>query len=190
MPTPYSDIRPRIRDGDLFFCQGTEPDSQLIRRYEAAETGVPFEELPSHVGMAIWDHSRLCIFEAMDEGQGVRLLPFSVAVKEYSQRHGRVWWSKLHDGALSRNALVMYALNMWGQPYCTRIEELAVAVPALRPLAWGPDSANRYTCSRMITCAFVRAGYVWLKDPWLTLPIDIQGFTCLDPRVEIDLTTL
>jgi hypothetical protein len=143
--------------------------------------------------MAIWMNygapwqSRLCVLEAM-AGIGVRLHPFTMAVRDYARQHGRVWWCRINDPGIDRNRLVAYALQAWGYPYAIRLEMLAIVEPALRWILWRPIAKNKWHCAKLMAHAFRRAGFRWDRNEWLTTPADVMGFECLDTPVEVDLS--
>src|SRR5688500_20257335 len=69
----YTQIRGRIRTGDILLFQGTSPLSRLIRWGSGSEY--------SHAGFAAWWDGRLLVFQA--SGRGAEVLPASSAVDAY-----------------------------------------------------------------------------------------------------------
>jgi len=74
--TPYADLRPQIRSGDLLFCSGNYWFSKLLRKAT--------ESCWSHVGfvMPIDEIDRVMVLESV-ERFGVRTVPLSKYLSDY-----------------------------------------------------------------------------------------------------------
>src|SRR4051812_24347410 len=98
----YSEVKDRVRTGDVFLFQGRRWYSRIIRRH----TESPY----SHVGIAhrvpINGHTRLSIFEAVSL-QGVRIHPMDRYMQQCVAQGTEVEWYALADGVgVSREKVV------------------------------------------------------------------------------------
>jgi len=78
----YHEVRPQIRDGDLFLFRGRFLVSKLFEKLT--------HSYYSHAAIVAWWDGRLMILQA--EGVGIQAIPLSVAVAEYP---GRADWYRL-----------------------------------------------------------------------------------------------
>ena len=128
-PTPYSQARPLIRNGDIALFKGKEPFSQLIQTF----TKGPF----SHVGL-IWrmdDIDRVMLLESVDQ-LGVRLIPLSTKLNGNGTETNKPYTGQLviarhrdfpvgianagHDDNQKFRDMTKYAVDRVGSPYSAR----------------------------------------------------------------------
>ena len=88
---PYSQIRPTLNTGDLFFLHGTSKAGVMIEQLETAEGWPPF----SHVGMVINDQGNLYFWDA--PGAGGELFPDPYASDPDNRIHNKDP-NGVHDG--------------------------------------------------------------------------------------------
>jgi len=173
----YTQIRGRIRTGDIMLFQGKSPLSRLIRWGSGSEY--------SHAGFAAWWDGRLLVFQA--SGRGAEVLPASSAVDAYD---GQVDWYALHDEYSKRidnHALVTTAVTMLGRSY----SRMGLAQLMLR-MAGGrfrgmPDPKscpNAVFCSQYVSFCYRSAGLDLVEgtDDGSTSPADLAASPLLHRR--------
>lgn len=190
-PTPYSQARPLIRNGDIALFKGKEPFSQLIQTF----TKGPF----SHVGL-IWrmdDIDRVMLLESVDH-LGVRLIPLSTklngngAEPPYDGQMAIARHADFPDGVADSAhpridrfvKMISYAVDRVGSPYSAAdIVDIATRIMfGFAGLKEAGDLVPKgaYICSEY--------AYECYKAIGIEIPFNAEGFVspndfARDPRV-------
>lgn len=166
----YTQIRGRIRTGDILLFQGTSPLSRLIRWGSGSEY--------SHAGFAAWWDGRLLVFQA--SGRGAEVLPASSAVDAYD---GQVDWFALkdeHQRRIDAHLLVTTAVTLLGRSYSRLglVQLMARMVGGrFRGLPDPKACPNAVFCSQYVSYCYRRAGLDLVEgtDDGSTSPADLAA---------------
>lgn len=173
----YTQIRGRIRTGDILLFQGTSPISRLIRWGSGSDY--------SHAGFAAWWDGRLLVFQA--SGRGAEVLPASSAVDAYD---GQVDWYALgdeHHARIDPHLLVTTAVTLLGRAY-SRLGlmqlMMRMASGRFRGLPDPKACPNAVFCSQYVSYCYRRAGLDLVEgtDDGSTSPADLAASPFLQRR--------
>jgi Permuted papain-like amidase enzyme, YaeF/YiiX, C92 family len=158
--TPYAEVRPQLKSGDLLFAAGRH----LLSRAIQTATKSPW----SHVGIIfhVGTFDRKLLLESVEDA-GVRMAPLTKYLHDYD--HGRPY-----DGAvvLARfqvlNPEMVLRLGQFGTDLMTRpygCEEIGSTVARIT-LGLGRTSNDpNYISSELVQHCFQNAGYAFDADP-------------------------
>jgi hypothetical protein len=158
--TPYAEVRPLLKSGDLLFAAGR----YLLSRAIQHATRSPW----SHVGIVfhVGTFDRKLLLESVEDA-GVRMAPLTKYLHDYD--HG-----KPYDGmlVLARfqvlNPEMVVRLGQFGTDLMTRpygCEEIGSTVARIA-LGLGREGKNRnYISSELVQHCFQNAGYAFDHDP-------------------------
>jgi len=151
--TPYDEVRPHLRSGDLLLCSGNAIFSRLIQR--ATRSAV------SHAGILyrVDEIQRVLVLESV-EGQGVRFVPLSKLVDgEDSRKYGGLLFVLRHRSPLAAEDIreaSRFAFDELGAPYgWAKIAALAFRI------AFGVSRERTragWICSELAAAWYARAG--------------------------------
>lgn len=171
----YADARGQIRHGDVLLFRGRGLFSCIIKRRTRSTY--------SHAALAFWIGSRLMLAESR-EGQGVRLLPLSAAVRDVA-----VHVYRPRQPLLAREADVVFdrALSLLGQAYgWHEIGRIALSlIPGWPAPTWSPRDdrpSSSPICSQYVSICYRAAGrdLVPNLDDGSTTPGDLSRSAALD----------
>lgn len=166
----YTDVRSRIRTGDVLLFQGKSLLSRIIQWGS--------KSVYSHAGFAAWWDDRLMVFQA--SGRGAEVLPVSSAVDAYD---GQVDWYAVSDpwrAHLDEDVMLTRAVNLLGRAYATRgLIELAfrMAIGRFRDIPDPKAAPNEVFCSQYVSFCYREAGLDLVpgtNDP-CTSPADLAN---------------
>jgi hypothetical protein len=158
--TPYAQVRPMLKSGDLLFAAGR----YLVSRALQAATKSPW----SHVGIIfhIDSFDRKLLLESVEDA-GVRMAPVTKYLHDY-------WHGKPYDGAVvlarfqALNPEMVIRLGQFGTDLMTGpygCEEIGATVARIA-LGLGRAAHDRnYICSELVQHCFKNAGYAFDSDP-------------------------
>lgn len=158
--TPYAEVRPKLKSGDLLFAAGR----YLLSRAIQSATRSPW----SHVGIVfhVATFDRKLLLESVEDA-GVRMAPLTKYLHEYD--HG-----KPYDGAVvlarfqALNSEMVVRLGQFGTDLMTGpygCEEIGSTVARIA-LGLGRECNNRnYISSELVQHCFQNAGYAFDADP-------------------------
>ncbi len=173
--TPYEDVRPKLKDGDLFFCSGEYFVSRAIRR---------FSESPwSHVGLIlrIRELDRVLLLESVEDA-GVRFAPLSKYLDDYEKGRpyrGALVVARFEGLAADKiQPLAQFGTDALTRPYDK--DEIAKIVVRIALRLGRKERDREYICSELVYECFAHAGYEFAYDPkGFISPQDVWQ----DPRV-------
>jgi len=156
---PYSDLRAKLRSGDLLFTSGDYLVSKAIQKV----TNSPW----SHVGIVIRLDSidRMLLLESVED-MGVRFAPLSKYLKDYENgRHykGRAVLARCKDvNAETITGISTFGIDELTQPYDK--DEIAKILARIT-LGIGKKERDReYICSELVYECFLHAGKEFTYD--------------------------
>lgn len=157
---PYSDVRSKLKSGDIFFASGDHLIAKAIQKM----TGSPW----SHVGIVLRLDSidRVLLLESVED-MGVRFAPLSKYLRDYE--HGKPY-KGLAVLARSKDVtsetikgLSNFGIDELTQPYDK--DEIA-KIMARITLGIGRKERDReYICSELVYECFARAGKEFAYNP-------------------------
>ena len=159
--TPYTEVRPLLKSGDLLFAAGR----YLLSRAVQAATKSPW----SHVGIVfhVGSFDRKLLLESVEDA-GVRLAPLTRYLHDYDR-------GKPYDGPLvlarfqALNPEMVLRLGQFGTDLMTRpygCEEIGSTVSRIA-LGLGRAAGHdpNYISSELVQHCFENAGYAFDADP-------------------------
>ena len=158
--TPYAEVRPRLKSGDLLFAAGR----YMLSRAVQVATRSPW----SHAGIIfhVDTFDRKLLLESVEDA-GVRMAPLTKYLHDYDK-------GKPYDGAvvLARcqvlNPEMVVRLGQFGTDLMTRpygCEEIGTTVARLA-LGLGREGNDpNYISSELVQHCFQNAGYAFDQDP-------------------------
>jgi hypothetical protein len=158
--TPYAEVRPQLKSGDLLFAAGR----YLLSRAIQSVTRSPW----SHVGLIfhVGTFDRKLLLESVEDA-GVRMAPVTKYLHDYD--HG-----KPYDGAvvLARfqvlNPEMVLRLGQFGTDLMTRpyaCEEIGSTVARIALGLSRDDIDPNYISSELVQHCFQNAGYAFDQHP-------------------------
>jgi hypothetical protein len=158
--TPYAEVRPLLKSGDLLFAAGR----YLVSRAIQAATKSPW----SHVGIIfhVGTFDRKLLLESVEDA-GVRMAPLTKYLHDYDR-------GKPYDGAvvLARfqvlNPEMVTRLGQFGTDLMTRpygCEEIGATVARIALGLGRAGNDPNYICSELVQHCFRNAGYAFDSDP-------------------------
>jgi hypothetical protein len=168
----YKDVRPQVKDCDVFLFRGTYLISKLFEKVDFSYY--------SHAALSAWWGDRLMILQA--EGPGIQAVPMSVAVGSYP---GRVDWYRLEpssfpDGAAHLAGVLTEAKADLGLAYgfVDLLKNIWHGIAKIK-LA-DPSYPRAMFCSEYVERCFRVAGMSLTGKPDITtFPKDIAASTHL-----------
>lgn len=176
---PYSDLRAKLKSGDLLFTSGDYLVSKAIQKV----TGSPW----SHVGIVFRLDSidRMLLLESVED-MGVRFAPLSKYLNDYEDGKpykGRVVLARCKDVTANTVAgISTFGIDELTQPYDK--DEIA-KILARVALGIGKKEKDReYICSELVYECFSRAGkefeynpkgFISPEDIWLDEKVSTVG---------------
>ena len=156
---PYSDMRAKLRSGDLLFTSGDYLVSKAIQKV----TNSPW----SHVGIVIRLDSidRMLLLESVED-MGVRFAPLSKYLKDYENGRpykGRAVLARCKDvNAETITGISTFGIDELTQPYDK--DEIAKILARIT-LGIGKKERDReYICSELVYECFLHAGKEFTYD--------------------------
>jgi uncharacterized protein YycO len=156
---PYSDLRAKLRSGDLLFTSGDYLVSKAIQKV----TNSPW----SHVGIVIRLDSidRMLLLESVED-MGVRFAPLSKYLKDYENGRpykGRAVLARCKDvNAETITGISTFGIDELTQPYDK--DEIAKILARIT-LGIGKKERDReYICSELVYECFLHAGKEFTYD--------------------------
>ena len=157
---PYSDVRAKLKSGDILFTSGDYLISKAIQKM----TGSPW----SHVGIVFRLDSidRILLLESVED-MGVRFAPLSKYLKDYENGKpykGQVVLARCKDVTSETiGGLSTFGIDELTQPYDK--DEIA-KIMARITLGIGRKERDReYICSELVYECFARAGKEFAYNP-------------------------
>lgn len=180
----YQDIRKQIVNGDLLFCSGNGPMSELIKKIT--------NSVYSHVAIVMWMHDRLMVLESV-ETIGVRMVPLSSYIINYSNtgkpydgdvfigRHQTLTQllSNQDTAKSSLSSMMQRALDLMGKKYGTK--DLAKIALRLTVGFGRRDHDDEYICSEYVADCLGMVGISFTNVGGFVVPKHISE----DPSVNI-----
>lgn len=176
---PYSDVRAKLKSGDILFTSGDYLISKAIRKM----TGSPW----SHVGIVFRLDSidRVLLLESVED-MGVRFAPLSKYLNDYENGKpykGRAVLARCKDVTSETIAgLSTFGIDELTQPYDK--DEIA-KIMARIALGIGRKERDReYICSELVYECFARAGkefafnpkgFISPEDVWVDEKLSLVG---------------
>ena len=177
--SPYSDLRAKLRSGDLFFASG----DYLVSKAIQLVTDSPW----SHVGIVFRLESidRVLLLESVED-MGVRFAPLSKYLSDYENGRpykGRVVLARCKDIDSSTVAgLSIFGIDELTKPYDK--DEIA-KILARVTLGIGKKAKDReYICSELVYECFSHAGiefayhpkgFISPEDVWIDKKVSVVG---------------
>lgn len=172
----------KVKTGDIFTCAGRGWVSWFIKIW----TGSPI----THTGIAIWadfgyEGKVLCILEP-HMFKGVALNPVKLVLERDYPKGYMYWQANLLDG----NVTAKYAMQQWRHDYASPWQFLVLGsrvarwVRSLMGRSYDTD-ADRFMCSELVARSLIEAGFPWHKEPSVTTPAEVSGFSCLGPPITV-----
>lgn len=168
-PAEYSQIRSRIKPGDLIACSGRGFLCWLIKI--ATHSNI------THTGVVL--RTKLLIEDEPQEGEivqmieatthrdrrGVSTIRLSAFIEGYN---GRVWWLPLSSYARERTdweKFYDYLLRQEGKPYSVTQAfkswlDIFDRIPLLRNFSFNKEKNKRFFCSKIVAGAYKYGGTV------------------------------
>lgn len=176
---PYSDVRAKLKSGDILFTSGDYLISKAIQKM----TGSPW----SHVGIVFRLDSidRILLLESVED-MGVRFAPLSKYLNDYEDRKpykGRAVLARCKDVTSETIVgLSTFGIDELTQPYDK--DEIA-KIMARITLGIGKKERDReYICSELVYECFARAGkefafnpngFISPEDVWVDEKLSLVG---------------
>lgn len=176
----YSDIRPKLRSGDLWICSGKYPFSEMIKLATNSNW--------SHVAviMRVDSLDRVMVMESVED-IGVRAVPtsqyldnYEVSGKPYKGRIFVARHKRMPRAKSQAKQLAKFAVDQLGLPY-DKAEIMGIAYRVLlasRDLPVPPRSPKK-------SPAYICSEYVWecLNSVGITIAYNKNGFVTTEDIV-------
>ncbi len=177
----YSEIRPTIQTGDLFFAAGNYPVSRMIKHFS--------DSMFSHVGFVFTWNSRVLVLESVED-DGVRAVPLSQYVSNY-ENSGKKYDGRLFLGRYQAPLDAEKIAQMLGKAADSlnmKYDKDEIArILARVTIGLGKHSENNaYICSEFVDVCFKEIGIIFPRDTkGFIFPEHIAGDIHVRPLFEI-----
>ncbi|MCP8967470.1 YiiX/YebB-like N1pC/P60 family cysteine hydrolase [Ectobacillus ponti] len=179
----YADMVNQLQTGDLLFCSGNYPISQIIKLFSGS--------MFSHVGfLACW-HGRPMLFESV-ESDGVRIVPLDHYIYNYEnsgQKYDGGLYIARHTGFAvlpprQVEKLIQQAIDLVN---CKYDKDQLAAIASRIAMKVGRSSQNQeYICSEYVAECFAAGGIeIPLNKDGFWYPEDIAALPEVQPLFEL-----
>jgi hypothetical protein len=159
----YSEIRPKLKTGDIILFSGKGGASQWIKWFCSLFNHFKKTKY-SHIGMLVVESNWVTLFEStlQDAAKGVQLVPFSHVVKTYN---GRLFVRQICPALDDVQTLDLFRFirSNIGKPYEKHIIELMRSVIDILPSQRENDTD--FFCSELMASVFQMWRYLPEKPP-------------------------
>ncbi|ALQ51824.1 YiiX/YebB-like N1pC/P60 family cysteine hydrolase [Nitrosomonas ureae] len=176
---PYSDLRAKLKSGDILFASGDYLVSKAIQKV----TGSPW----SHVGIVFRLDSidRVLLLESVED-IGVRFAPLSKYLNDYEDKRpykGRVVLARCKDvNSATVEGIATFGIDELTQPYDK--DEIAKILARITLGIGKKEKDREYICSELVHECFSHAGkefafnpkeFISPEDVWLDEKVSLVG---------------
>ena len=176
----YTDIRNKIKTGDILFCSGNYPVSYVIRKFS--------DSIFSHVAFVFSWNDRILVLESVED-DGVRAVPLSRYVRNYENSqypyNGRLFLARHKDNFTKTNVNKMLgrAADLLNRKYDQ--DEIGKIMWRITTGLGKHKTDNEYICSEFVDECFQEIGITLERDQnGFIFPEHIAADQNVDPLFE------